>query len=117
ITGYLFTQGIRMGSTSTPRIRHFSSRAKWLFASVCLLFSSIVIGQDAKQWLSAGHDINNTRNASSESKISPSTVGGLQVKWSFATGGDVSATPAADNQYIYFPDWAGNLYKVDATTG
>lgn len=25
--------------------------------------------------------------------------------------------PAVDDKYVYFPDWAGNLYKLDASTG
>ena len=31
--------------------------------------------------------------------------------------GDVSATPAVDNEKVYFPDWAGNLSAVDKGSG
>ena len=31
------------------------------------------------------------------------------MKWSFTTGGDVSATPAVDGDTVYFPDGAGSL--------
>ena len=41
----------------------------------------------------------------------------LTVKWAFTTGGDVSATPAVDGTAVYFPDFAGNLYKIDRDTG
>ncbi len=68
-------------------------------------------------WTSAGQDIQNTRYQSAESKISVATVGGLNVKWVFSTGGDVSATPAVDGEKVYFPDWAGDLYAVDRKTG
>ncbi|WP_246069660.1 PQQ-binding-like beta-propeller repeat protein [Humibacillus xanthopallidus] len=34
-----------------------------------------------------------------------------------STGGDVSATPAVDGQRVYVPDWAGNLYAVNRSTG
>lgn len=68
-------------------------------------------------WNSAGGDRQNTRYAASETKISPATVGGLDDKWVFTTGGDVSATPAVDAQRVYFPDWAGNLYAVNRATG
>ena len=44
-------------------------------------------------------------------------MGGLTQKWVVTTGGDVSATPAVDNEKVYFPDWAGNLYAVDKATG
>ena len=39
------------------------------------------------------------------------------MKWAFTTGGDVSATPAVDGSNVYVPDWAGNLYAVDRSTG
>jgi len=38
-------------------------------------------------------------------------------KWVVTTGGDVSATPAVDNEKVYFPDWAGNLSAVDKGSG
>ena len=44
-------------------------------------------------------------------------VNSLTAKWVFTTGGDVSATPAVDNDTVYFPDWAGNLYALDRLTG
>jgi polyvinyl alcohol dehydrogenase (cytochrome) len=68
-------------------------------------------------WNSAGGDRANTRYAASESKISPSTAPGLTKKWVLDTGGDISATPAADGSRVYVPDWAGNLYAVNTATG
>ena len=44
-------------------------------------------------------------------------VGGLHEKWEFTTTGDVSATPAVDGDTVYFPDWSGQLYAVDSSTG
>lgn len=68
-------------------------------------------------WPSAGQDLKNSRWAQDESKISPKTVGGLQLKWAFNTAGDVTANPAVDGNFVYFPDSAGWLYKVDKKTG
>lgn len=68
-------------------------------------------------WTSAGQDLGNTRHQATESKISPSTVEKLDVKWVFNTDGDVSATPAVDGDTVYAPDWAGNLYALDRKTG
>ena len=73
--------------------------------------------QDKKLWLMGGQNTNNTRNASAEKKISPETAGNLVTKWAFTTAGDVSATPAVDKDAVYFPDWAGYLYSVNAETG
>src|SRR5262244_3550578 len=41
----------------------------------------------------------------------------LKIKWTFTTGGDVSARAAVVNGLVYFPDWQGNLYAVNASTG
>jgi polyvinyl alcohol dehydrogenase (cytochrome) len=68
-------------------------------------------------WTSAGHDIQNTRNQSSESKIGVANVGTLGVKWAFTTDAEVSATPTVDGSKVYVPDWAGNLFAVDRKTG
>jgi polyvinyl alcohol dehydrogenase (cytochrome) len=99
------------------------SRSTGLLVVAALVAGALLIGGPAGAapggtgWNSAGGDRQNTRYAASESKISPSTVGGLMQKWVVTTGGDVSATPAVDNGKVYFPDWAGNLYAVDKATG
>lgn len=71
----------------------------------------------AGDWSSAGRDIRNSRHQADETAISPSTVAGLQLKWTVATDGDVTAHPAVDGEHLYFPDSAGFLYKVDRRTG
>lgn len=76
-----------------------------------------VAGGEGSQWTTAGGNRENTRHQRSEHKLSVDTVGELEVAWSFTTGGDVSATPAVDGDTVYFPDWSGNLYAVDKTTG
>lgn len=39
------------------------------------------------------------------------------MKWSFTTGGDVSARAAVVDGRAYFPDWGGNLWAVDTRNG
>ena len=71
-----------------------------------------------RDWPQYGGDIKNTRNQASETTISPANVAGLVVKWTFNTnGGDVSATPSVQDGYLYFGDWNGKVYKVDAADG
>jgi polyvinyl alcohol dehydrogenase (cytochrome) len=41
----------------------------------------------------------------------------LKTKWTFTTGGDVSARAAVANGVVYFPDWGGNLWALDAGSG
>jgi polyvinyl alcohol dehydrogenase (cytochrome) len=74
-------------------------------------------GAGGTTWSSAGGNRTNTRFQETEHKISVDSVGGLGVDWVLETGGDVSATPAVDDQNVYVPDWAGNLYAVNRTTG
>jgi polyvinyl alcohol dehydrogenase (cytochrome) len=68
-------------------------------------------------WTMAGQDIHNRRNQEQEVIVGTANVAGLVPKWVFTTGLDVSATPAVSDGAVYFPDWAGNLYKLNATTG
>ena len=68
-------------------------------------------------WPTAGHDLKNSRYQAGETKIGPKTVGSLQLKWTLATDGDVTANPAVDGDHLYFPDSKGFLYKVNKSTG
>jgi len=74
-------------------------------------------GSGGSEWTSAGGNLNNTRFQASEHEISVANAPDLDVDWSVETGGDVSATPAVDDEHVYFPDWSGNLYAVDRDTG
>ncbi len=88
-------------------------------------FSALVVmgvlvadnGGNVKQWLIMGHDLSDSRSQPAETDIGPATVRSLATKWSFTTGGDVSATPTVSDNEVYFPDWAGNLYAVHAENG
>ncbi|MEU6597610.1 outer membrane protein assembly factor BamB family protein [Streptomyces flaveolus] len=71
----------------------------------------------ASDWPYAGGDLGDTHNAAAERAIGTDNVASLKPKWTFTTGDSVSATPTVADGYVYAPDWAGNLYKVQATTG
>ena len=68
-------------------------------------------------WPMIGHDSTNTRNQPFERRISPRNVHRLSLKWASATTGDVSATPAVVKGAVYFGDFGGTLWKLDARTG
>ena len=40
----------------------------------------------------------------------------LAPKWVAPTGGDVSARAAVVDGVVYFPDWGGNVWALDAKT-
>jgi polyvinyl alcohol dehydrogenase (cytochrome) len=61
--------------------------------------------------------LGNLRYQPAEHTISVRNAGRLAPKWVFTTAGDVSATPTYQSHTVYFPDWAGNLYAVNADTG
>ncbi len=68
-------------------------------------------------WRTIGHDSRNSRNQPFERAIGPATAGRLAVKWVATTAGDVSATPAVVRGAVYFGDFGGMLWKLDADTG
>lgn len=68
-------------------------------------------------WPLSGKDVSHTRHQDNEQKVSTANVAGLEPRWVFQAGGDVSATPTVDEQSVYFTDWAGGIYRLDADTG
>jgi polyvinyl alcohol dehydrogenase (cytochrome) len=68
-------------------------------------------------WPTIGHDPANTRNQPLERRISRKNVHRLSPKWVANTTGDVSGTPAVVNGAVYFGDFGGTLWKLDAATG
>jgi len=64
-----------------------------------------------------GQNAANTAANTLETTISATNVGKLAPKWTFKTGGDVSARAAVVNGVVYFPDWGGNLFALNANNG
>jgi polyvinyl alcohol dehydrogenase (cytochrome) len=68
----------------------------------------------AADWPMFGQNLQNTAaNGTNSGK----DVSQLKPKWTFTTGGDVSARAAVVNGVAYFPDWGGTLWAVNAQTG
>ena len=84
-----------------------------VIASGILFLASIAYGQG---WPMGGQNLENSRSQS-VTKISPRNIGTLKQKWVFTTRGNVSATPAVHDGTVYFPDWRGYFYAVDASNG
>jgi polyvinyl alcohol dehydrogenase (cytochrome) len=68
-------------------------------------------------WPFWGGNISNTHSNPFEHTLTTKNVSQLKPKWTFTTGGDVSATPTVDSESVYVPDWAGNLFKINRQTG
>jgi polyvinyl alcohol dehydrogenase (cytochrome) len=69
------------------------------------------------EWATGGHDPAGTRNQPFERQIAVANVARLAPKWVATTTGDVSGTPAVVNGAVYFGDFGGTLWKLDAATG
>jgi len=100
-----------------------------VLAFFALQHTNADIGRFVPTWRMIGQDIANSRSQPFERRISRRNVDRLSPRWTFTTAGDVSATPAVDNEadkergrghrrlVLYFPDWGGMLWKLDAETG
>ena len=83
-------------------------------AGAARIFATVGGGPD---WGMIGNDAANSRNQPFEHTIGPSNASRLAVKWVATTAGDVSATPAVVDGAVYFGDFGGMLWKLDAETG
>jgi polyvinyl alcohol dehydrogenase (cytochrome) len=123
---------------SLPRCSAVFYLAVFLSATAILIVPALQAegpGERSK-WRMAGHDIRDTRNQPFEWRIGPRNAPKLATKWVLTTAGDVSATPAVvedddrgrdlrrfrgrddeSGKVVYFTDWGGKLWKVDAGTG
>jgi polyvinyl alcohol dehydrogenase (cytochrome) len=86
------------------------------FAIIAVLALSLIAASNNIVWLQAGQGRANWHSQPLESTISSQNVQNLAVKWANA-GGDVSATPSVSDGVVYYPDFNGNLYAVDANSG
>jgi polyvinyl alcohol dehydrogenase (cytochrome) len=68
-------------------------------------------------WGMIGNDSANSRDNPFESQISTANVSQLTPKWVATTAGDVSGTPAVVRGAVYFGDFGGMEWKLDAETG
>ena len=100
---------------------------KIIVLSCLLSHAAMAQERDKEIWSSWGGNPENTHVGINSPLITPTTVGGLQVKWEFKTHGDVSAIPLVTEKHVYFSDWgkgffaalAGGsfLHSVDRETG
>ena len=86
-----------------------------LVALGLLVFAGSAAAADG--WTTYGRDPANTRTQPNEHDIGTDNVGRLAVKWVATTTGDVSGTPAVAGGAVYFGDFGGTVWKLDAATG
>jgi len=101
---------------------HFGSRPRGILgarmAMLATLFCAALAplpaaADNGKDWPMFGQNVQNTASADKGVK----DLDKLQLKWTFTTGGDVSARAAVVGGVAYFPDWGGNLWAVKTKNG
>lgn len=65
-------------------------------------------------WPDAGNGLANWRYQPAEKTIEKGNANKLAPKWVYHPGHDVSATPSVEAGAVYFPDWSGNVTKLNA---
>ncbi len=97
--------------------RGFVSQAlKGGLSGLLVLFAATAVLADDPNWPMFGQNVQNTATTTDKG-ISVKNAPNLKVKWTFTTGGDVSARAAVVGGVAYFPDWSGNLYAVKTASG
>ena len=88
-----------------------------LLAALAGAARTLATDRDDADWPMIGQDPANSRNQPFEHLIRPANVHRLALKWFATTRGDVSGTPAVVDGAVYFGDFGGMLWKLDAETG
>jgi len=88
-----------------------------LVAAACAAAMAAPCAAMASDWPMFGRTLSNVAVSPDEKTISTSNVATLAPKWVATTGGDVSARAAVVNGVAYFPDWGGNLWAINVTSG
>ncbi|MGH7820838.1 MAG: PQQ-binding-like beta-propeller repeat protein, partial [Candidatus Binatia bacterium] len=71
----------------------------------------------AADWPMYGRDIHHSFHNDDDTVITQQNVSKLIHKWFFATLDAVSVTPAVAGGVVYFGDWHGFFWALDAETG
>jgi polyvinyl alcohol dehydrogenase (cytochrome) len=89
---------------------------KALLAS-CAALLIVSLPAAAGDWSMFGQNISNTSDSLLELTISKNNVSKLKPRWTATLGGDISARAAVVGGVAYVPDWAGNIWAINANTG
>lgn len=90
------------------------------YVRVALLISSLAVAgtsladdsSSGDGWTEYNYDTQGTRDNVAEKILSTSNVGGLKIKWQYATPAPVNATPVVADGVVYAGDNAGFMYAL-----
>src|SRR5215467_10336433 len=113
----IFTMSL-LRSTSLRKTGMIAPAHKWIVGIALATTATVSGAAPPADWPMFGQNVSNTASTTSPgNSMSPTTIGKLKPKWIFTTRGDVSARAAVVNGVVYFPDWGGNIWAVNANTG
>jgi len=114
------------GGATGGVLLHFQLKEKaisclLLACAICFLAAGPLRSQSfAEDWPKYNRDLGNTAH-SAETGISSKNIKSLKTKWTFQTGGLISATPAVatinGTSMVFIPAWNGVVYALNAITG
>jgi outer membrane protein assembly factor BamB len=85
---------------------------------ICAVFAAAFVRAD--DWPKYMRDLSNSAH-SAETGLSSSNVQSLKTKWTFSTGGEISASPAVATvsgiATVFLGSYNGNFYALNAVTG
>jgi len=96
------------------------ARAYCFSLALVTVAATVLMADDTSSpgdWPMFGQSLSNTAADPKGVTISTKNVSQLKVKWTYTSGGDISARAAVVNGVAYFPDWGGNLSAVRAKDG
>src|SRR5689334_3890376 len=113
---------MQIESVQDDRVAKSGRRLLWVAALVALVTAFAIEAQTptvdgGPNWRMIGNNPGNSRNQPFERLIGPTNASRLALKWVATIAGDVSATPAVVDGAVYFGDFGGKLWKLDAETG
>jgi polyvinyl alcohol dehydrogenase (cytochrome) len=92
-----------------------------LHRTLCALgigLASLAGGRSAlAKWPMYNYDPAGSRTNTHAHRLGPTTVGSLHVRWTFPTGGAVTATPVVSGSRVYVGDQSGHVHALSTRDG
>lgn len=82
-----------------------------------LLSAALAVPASADDWSMYLHDLAHSSSNGGESTINLNNAGQLAQSWKLSLGKPLAAAPTVVNGVLYFGDWSGYFYAVNAADG
>lgn len=118
--GTIASSGLYVAPAVVPTPAAITLRATSTFDNTSSGTAAVTITSPVEDWPKYRRDLANT-GRSAETGLSSANVSLLKKKWTFDTGGKVSASPAVATvggvSTVFVGSWSGNFFALNAITG